>query len=179
MAIDVKKILGGSNNPDWVGPKMIELLQYRIEQEELSSRIYRAMSFYLNLKGFSGGAALWMAYSKEEQKHADEFSEYLLDLNVMPNVPMLAKQSTEFTGLKDIAQRSLQHELEISRQINVLASEAMKVGDFMAMQLAQQYLMEQKEEISKTRYWVDRLEICGDNAAAILEIDEEMGDKVG
>ena len=43
----------------------VEYLNYRIQQEEYSSRIYMAMTMWLDEKGFKGAAALWRKYSDE------------------------------------------------------------------------------------------------------------------
>lgn len=173
--IDVKALLNRQDKADFIGEKMIALVQYRIEQEELSSRIYRAMSAYLDISGFTGAAKLWMDYSEEEQEHANEFFDYLLKLNVCPNVPALLVQPKSFSGLRDVVQKSLEHELVVTNQINTLASEAMKAGDFMTMQLAQKFLNEQIEELNKVRTWADRIEIVGEDKCGLLIIDQEMG----
>lgn len=179
MAVDISKILNKTTDaPDWIGEKIISLVQYRIAQEEFSSRLYRSMSVWLDLNGYTGASKLYKKYSDEEQVHADEFYQYLLDLNVLPIVPALPQPQTTFTGLMDIAQKTLQHELEVTRQINVLAGDAMKANDFMTMQLAQKYLAEQTEEIAKSRWLIDRIEIVGDDKCGLLIIDKELENKV-
>ena len=176
MALDVKKMLSGNNSsPNCIKDSEIKLINYRIEQEELSSRIYRGMYVWLDMNGYKA-AKLWKKYSDEEQSHADAFYSYLLDLNVMPDVPALPKVENSFSSLMDVAQKSLQHEILVTNQIEALSNTAMKNGDTKTMAMAQKYLLEQVEELSKTQYWVDRLKLAGDNTAAILEIDEEMED---
>ena len=43
--------------------KLLKLLNYRINQEEYSSRIYYAMSVWLDNAGYTSAAQLWKAYS--------------------------------------------------------------------------------------------------------------------
>ena len=62
----------------------IKYLNYRIQQEELSSRIYLAMSLWLSNEGYLGAGALWRKYSNEEMGHADWAREYLLSMGVTP-----------------------------------------------------------------------------------------------
>lgn len=176
MALDIKKIMNNSgSSPNCIKDAEIKLINYRIEQEELSSRIYRGMYVWLDMNGYRA-AKLWKKYSDEEQSHADAFYGYLLDLNVMPDVPALPKVENNFASLMDVAQKSLQHEILVTNQIEALSNQAMKSGDTKTMAMAQKYLLEQIEELSKTQYWVDRLKLAGDDKSAILEIDEEMGE---
>lgn len=155
---------------------VIALMQYRIQQEELSSRLYKEMSVYLNFNGFSGAAALWDKYSKEEQVHAEVAYEYLLDLDILPVVPTLESPEKNFRGLVDIIKKSYQHELVITEQCNALAEGALEKADFMTLEKAQWYLKEQTEEIAKTKYWLDRLEAFGDSKEALRLLDNEMAE---
>jgi len=59
--------------------KLVKLLQYRIEQEEYSVRLYKAMSICLSYKGYKGAAALFEKYSVEEQHmHNGRIHLYLI-----------------------------------------------------------------------------------------------------
>lgn len=154
---------------------LIKLLNYRIVQEEFSSRLYKAMSIWLNFKGYSGAAALWAKYSSEEQTHADWAYTYLLDMDIKPEVPALEKPDNEFAGLVEIINKSYEHEQKVTEQCQKFADSAWKEGDYMALELAQKYLKEQQEELAKTNYWVDRIEIFGQSNEALFLLDNEMG----
>jgi len=159
-----------------ISDKVKELLNYRISQEEASSRLYKSMSIWLSYNGFSGAEKRWGIYSDEEQKHAEWAYGYLLDLDVKPEVPALEAPPCEFDGLVDIIQKSYDHEIKVTEQCKALASAAMKEGDFLLLELAQKYNGEQIEELAKTQYWLDRLEAFGDSEIALRHLDEEMGE---
>lgn len=156
--------------------KIIELLNNRIQQEELSARIYKAMSVWLNYNGFAGAAKLWQKYSDEEVKRSEITYNYLLDLDIMPAVDSLQKPQTAFESLEQIIQLSYKHELDITAQCNRLAKNSYEVGDFQTLQLAQSYLKEQVEEQAKTKYWIDRLKAFGNSKEALRLLDNEMGE---
>ena len=159
-----------------ISENMISLLNYRIEQEEMSSRLYKAMSVWLNKNGFLGASKLWAKYSSEEAVHAQWAYEYLLDLNILPNVPQLEKPQADFKSLQNIIALSLKHEYEILDQLQSLAKEANLEMDFMTLELAQRYLKEQVEEIAKTTTFVDELEAFGTGGAALRLFDNKMGE---
>lgn len=154
----------------------ISLLNFRIQQEELSSRIYLSMSMWLNNKGYLGAAKLWRKYSDEELKHADIARNYLLSFGVQPNTPALSAPSNIYEGLPDIVKQSYNHEILVSKQCKELAAKALKEGDFMLYELALAYLKEQVEEHDKMQTWMDRLETFGTDKVLLRELDEEMGE---
>lgn len=159
-----------------ISEKIIGLINNRIQQEELSSRLYLSMSNYLNYVGYSGASQLWKKYSDEERKHSEWAYNYLLDLDIKPMTHKLEEQKQEFTGLEQIIALSLKHELEITSQCQELAKEAMKENDFMTLELAQRYLKEQVEEIAKTTMWVNKLNLFGNDKIALRLLDNEMSE---
>ena len=160
-----------------INEKIIQLLQYRIEQEELSSRMYKAMSEWLEFKGYSGAAKLWQAYSDEELIHAGWTYDYLQNLNIKPIAPILQLVQNDFKGLPNIIALSYKHEVDITNQCKELAQAANKEGDFMTLQFAMKYLDEQVGELGKTQFWINKLQEFGDNGIALSLLDKEMGDK--
>lgn len=164
-----------TSNP-LISSETISSLNYRIEQEEYSSRIYLAMSMYLNNEGYTGAAALWKQYSDEEMAHADWARTYLLSFGVQPLTPKLNQPPQNFTGLVQIIEMSFEHEIEVSQQIKEMASKAMKSADHMLYELSLRFLKEQVEEHDKTQTWVDKLKTFGTDKIALRLLDNEMAE---
>lgn len=158
-----------------ISDRMIQLMNFRIQQEEYSSRLYLAMAVWLEYNGYKGASKLWNRYSSEELAHSKWAYSYLLDLNIQPKVQEIEKPENTFKSLPQIVALSYQHEMDITNQCNDLAKEANKEGDFMTLELAQRYLKEQVEELNKTQYWIDRLEAFGNDKIALRLLDDEMG----
>lgn len=153
----------------------IKYLQYRIQQEDLSSRIYLSMSMWLNNEGYTGAASLWLKYSKEEMTHADWSREYLLSMGVTPDTAVLAAQPSSYSGLPQIIRDSYEHEIVVTKQIKEMATDALKKNDHMLYELCLRYLKEQVEEHDKTQTWVDKLNTFGEDKIALRMLDDEMG----
>jgi ferritin len=144
---------------DLLPKKLIDLLNYRIEQEEYSSRLYKRMSICMGYHGYLGAEKLFKKYSEEEATHAEWAYKYLLSLDINPTVPALkAPEPDTFPCLKDVLIAAFKHEVEITNQCEKLAKAAMEEGSFMTLALAQKYLNEQVEEIEKTTTLCDILE---------------------
>lgn len=152
----------------------IEFLNYRIEQEEYSSRIYLAMSMWLNNEGFSGASSLWKKYSGEELTHSDWARTYLLSFGIQPLTPALKQPTQSFAGLPEIIEMSYEHEITISTQIKKMADDAFKDGDHILYELCLKYLKEQVEEHDKMQNWVDQLKAFGTDKIALRLLDNEM-----
>lgn len=164
-----------SKNP-LITDDCIKYLNKRIKEEDYSSRVYLAMSMWLDDKGFMNAAKLWRKYSDEERGHADLAREYLLDLGIRPLTPLLDQPIQDFSGLPQIIKDTYDHEMDITNQCKELASHAMKMGDHMLYQLAATYLKEQIEEMGKAQNWLDQLESFGEDKIAMRLLDHEMKD---
>lgn len=163
-----------TQNP-MITEECVKHLNYRIEQEEYSSRIYLAMSMWLDDNGYKGAAKEWRKYSNEENGHADFARTYLLNLGVQPNTPALKSPTQTFTGLPQIIEMSYEHEIEITRQCKELATHAMKMGDHLLYELASRYLHEQQEEMGKMQDLMDELEAFGTDKIAMRLMDNKLG----
>lgn len=164
----------------FINKKIEDLINFRILEEEKSSRIYLAMSKWAEFTGYSGAAKLWKKYADEEMTHANWGYSYLEELDIKPEVPILEKPNCEFSGLQDICKQSYDHEILVTNQCNDLAKAALEANDFMTLALAQKYLSEQTEEIGRQSYWLNRIDILGGEsitADGLFLLDKEMGEK--
>ena len=154
----------------------VDYLNYRVQQEEYSGRIYMSMAMWLENNGYVNAGKLWRRYSDEEMKHADIARTYLLSMGVQPLTPKLDAPNQNFTGLPEIIEMSYDHEITVTKQIKELAGDAMKKADHMLYELALSYLKEQVEEHNKMQNWVDQLNSFGTDKIAMRLLDHEMKD---
>ena len=64
--------------------KIVDTLNYRIQQEDFSSRIYEQLALWLNDKGYLNISSLYKRYASEESNHADWAKSFLLDYGITP-----------------------------------------------------------------------------------------------
>lgn len=169
-----KSILTKSQNP-FATSTVISALNYRIEQEEQSARLYHSMSIWLNDNGYIGASKAWQKDSDDEMKHASWAKEYLLDMGVKPIIPALQKPPQDFSDLCDIIKQSYSHEVVVTKQCNDLANQALKLNDNLLYQLANKFLQEQQEELGKLQTLLDKLEAFGEDKIALRLLDNELG----
>lgn len=157
-----------------ISQRITDLIQFRIRQEEQSSRIYKAMATWLEFNGFSGAAKLFKKYSDEELDHASWAYKYLQDLNILPVVPAQTEPQNEFKGLPQIISLGYQHELTITNQCKELYNASIEEKDQLTYQLALKYINEQVGELGKFQTLLDKLESFGTDKVALRLLDKEM-----
>lgn len=157
-----------------ISQTLIDLLNYRIKREEESSRLYLAMSLWLNDSGYTGSAKLWKKYSDEELHHADWAREFLLAFGITPATPMLEEQPKVFAGLPDIIYKSYDHEVVIYEECKDLANAAFKENNLLLYPLGLKYTAEQVEELDKLQTHIDKLEAFGTDPIALRLLDNEF-----
>lgn len=163
-----------SKNP-LISDECIKYLNYRIKQEELSSRLYLAMSMYLENVGYFGAAKAWKKDADDEMTHANWAREYLLSLGIQPITPALEAPIQSFTGLPDVILKTYDHEVIVTKQINDLGKDAMAKSDFLLFQLVMKYQNEQIEEMNKVTNLKDRLKLFGEDRVSLRMFDNELG----
>ena len=103
-----------------VNPKTVELLNYRIQQEEFSSRMYYQMYLWLDNVGYMNSSKVWKRYAEEEYKHKTWAEEWLLSFGVMPCLCPLESPPETYTSLVDIIEATYLHEEDVTKQCNDL-----------------------------------------------------------
>lgn len=161
---------------EFLSEGMVELLNYRVEQEEYSSRLYLAMTTWLDDKGLVGAAKQFKQYSDEETEHADKAKNMLLANGIRPITAALNKPKQDFISLPDVIISALHHEKEITKQCYALTKAAFKEENYMVAELGLWFSKEQAEELNKVQYLMDKLEAFGDDFVMLRELDKEMGE---
>jgi len=148
---ETKEIKVEAKDVCMLSTETIELLNYRIQQEQFSSRIYEVFALWLENESLTNLASLYEKYTQEELIHANWAKEYLLSYDIKPTLKPLdnPEATLSFSSIQNILDLTLQHEKDISNQCNALATYALKNGDHMLYALGSKYCKEQAEELNK------------------------------
>jgi ferritin len=157
-----------------INEETIKLLNYRIQQEEYSSRIYHYFALCLENMGYENAPKLWQKYSDEEMEHAEWAKNYLLSYGVTPELKEIPKPECNCSSLIDVISETYKHEEMITKQCNDLAIAAIKMNNHILYQLAIRYCKEQLEELNKAQTLVDKLDTYGGDKIALKMIDNDL-----
>lgn len=145
----------------------------QIQVEQQASQFYLGMSSYFEKEGFEGYASWMRKQSEEERQHALKLLDYLQDRDGELSLGELKAPDTSFSSPLAALREALKNEQEVSEQIRKLYREADSSQDEATAVFLHWYLTEQVEEEKGFRDEVERLELAGDNPAALLLLDSQ------
>jgi len=156
----------------FINEEVIKLLNYRIQQEQYSSKVYEQMSAWLQNASFLNSSKIWAKFASEELTHAELAKDYLLSFNIMPELMVIEEAPNDFKDIKEIIQATFDHEVMVTEQCLALTSKAMDLKDWTLFALGQKYNEIQRVEMDEVYNLVDISNLSNDN----LILDKYIGD---
>ena len=157
--------------------KLQKALNEQVNNELYAAYQYLAMAEYFaaqNLDGF----AHWMRLQREEEiGHAMKIFDFVLDRDGRVKLAAIAAPAAKFTSSLDVFKKALEHERAVTARINELYAAAKKENDYPTEALMQWFVLEQVEEEASALKVVERLQMAGDDKAALMMLDREMGQR--
>src|ERR671913_1816489 len=153
-----------------------DAINEQIKHEFYSAYLYLSMagSFEVaNLPGFSH----WMReQSDEEREHAMKLFDFLLDRGEHVQLQPIDQPPYAFRSPLDTFEQALEHEKEITSKIHKLYELAVQESDYPTQILLSWFVEEQVEEEKAATEVVERLRLAGEDGAALLLLDKELGE---
>jgi ferritin len=152
-----------------------EAINDQIHHEFHSAYVYLSMSAYLEAANFTGFAQWMRMQAKEEVNHAMKLFDYVNNRNGRVTLKALEQPPVNFKSVLDTFEHALQHEMKVTQMIHSLYALATRENDYATQVALQWFINEQVEEEATATSVVDRLKIAGNDGAALLLLDREMG----
>lgn len=157
-----------------VSEKMFLTLNEHFNYEMYSAYTYLSLAstcYEMKWKG----AGLWFHWQfNEEHSHGMRIFDYILEKHGRAVIEGVKKPVIEVDSLLACFQIAFKHEQLVTKRINKIVAQALAEEDFGTFEFMQWFLAEQRREESSVDDVVDRLEMAGDNMAALLAIDESL-----
>ena len=157
-----------------VSQPVLDVLNQQIKNELVSSQIYRAMTSWLDDKGWPNASILFFKYADEELTHMNKIYQYLYDRNCKAIVPDCPKVITEFANMRSILETSLSHEFEVTGNWENISNTALTNKDNTTHALSVWFLGEQREEESKFRDMLFQLNLGMPDWAFDQSLEEKL-----
>jgi ferritin len=152
-------------------------LNDQIQVELHSAYIYLAMSAHFETQAMPGCAA-WMRFqAQEEVGHAMRLFSFVNDRGGRVILKAIDQPEAEYGSPKAVFEAALKHEQYVTGTIHNLYALAVKENDFAAQSHLQWFIDEQVEEEKTAGDIVDLFAKAGDHEAAILMIDQQLGQR--
>jgi ferritin len=134
------------------------------------------MSAYMANQNYTGMASWLRLQSEEERTHMLTLIDYLTDKDGTVEIQELPAQPKEFGTPLDTFKKVLSHEQFVTNSYRQAYNYALQ-NDPQTALIIQDFLREQIDEEAQAKTIVDRLTLAGDNPAAILVLDQELGQR--
>jgi ferritin len=155
--------------------KLEKALNAHMNEELYSFYIYLAMAAYLEANYLKGMATWMQLQAKEELAHAMKFYAYIHDRNAEVALLAIAQPPKTWESPLAVFENAYAHEQHITGRIGALVDLAAKENDHATVNFLQWFVKEQVEEEATVDPIVHRLQLAGDNIAAVYVLDRELG----
>lgn len=119
--------------------EIVKLLLPRLKDEFDAAYLYRSISNWCQGVGYLKAAEFFAHESEEEFKHAAGIEKYLVDWNVIVNLPKIETPSSEFTDLVAALDKAYVIEYKLYEEYEDTSMKVFKTGDLCTFDFLQHY----------------------------------------
>ena len=161
-----------------ISKKMVKSINEQINKEIYSGYLYLSMAAYAKSIGLNGAANWFTVQLQEELFHAQKFYDYLNQQGGRVELASIDEPPKDFKDAKDLFEKTLLHEQMVTKRINDLVVAAKKDNDFATEAFLQWFITEQVEEESNAAELLQKFNLIGKDANALLTIDSQLAARV-
>ncbi len=157
---------------------LLKAIQNQINKELFSSYLYLSMSSWASAEGWSGISHWLHMQAKEELEHAMILHNNLLERGERSVFKAVQQPKNDWISPVEVFEEVYEHEKEVTKSINELATIAMECADHAFYQFIQWFVKEQVEEEASASDLLTRAKRLQDNPAMMDALDIELGKRV-
>jgi ferritin len=147
----------------------------QIKHELSSAYVYLSMSAHFDAENLPGFARWMRVQAQEELGHAMRLFDYVNQRGGRVILQAVEQPPHEFSSPLHIFEQALEHETKVTQLIEELYETAVQHKDYATQVEVQWFITEQVEEENSASLIVDQLKMAGDNRAALLMLDRQLG----
>jgi ferritin len=159
--------------------KVRDLINEQIAHEFHAAYQYLAIAAHFEAQNYAGFAKWMRLQATEETGHAMRLFDYLVERGERIELKEIPQPGQDFGPPLDAFRAALKHEQKVTGQIHAIYDAAVESRDYPTQVMLQWFIQEQVEEENITGTAVDRLEMAGENRAALLMLDSQFGQRSG
>ncbi len=152
-------------------------LSRQITEEFHAAYLYLAMAAHFELESLDGFGRWMRLQSDEEIGHGMRLFDYLIERGEKVDLGAIESPTNSFGAPLEVFEKALAHEERVSEMIHELYDLALEKHDHATQLQLQWFVTEQVEEEDLVGSVVDRVRMAGDDRAALLMLDKELGSR--
>jgi len=158
--------------------KMVKSINHQANRELYSAYFYLGMASYAKDAGLNGVANWFTVQVQEECSHAQKMYDYVNQQGSRVLLEGIEEPPQKFSSVKDLFEKTLEHEKKVTAMINDLVTIALEEKDRSTEIFLQWFVTEQVEEESNANEILQRLALVGNDGNGLLLIDTELAQRV-
>jgi ferritin len=143
-----------------ISKKMADALNVQVKNEFFANWTYLSMAYAFESMGLKIFAQWFFKQAEEEKEHAMKIAQYLLDQGAEVKLMALDAPQTEFKSAEEIVQGAVDHELQVTQNINDLVDLARSENDHATENFLRWFVEEQVEEVASTTELLDMVKMA-------------------
>ena len=156
--------------------KMLSILNDAIHSELFASNLYKHVANQLQRLGYFGAQKFFLSESSDELGHYQKIVDYINDRGLVATVPQIEMQEEKVTSLRDALAIGFDTEKTLSEDYSEWFKQAF-AEDVVTAQFFLQFIEHQRKSVGEYGDLIARLDRAGNNEAALLIIDRELGEE--
>jgi ferritin len=152
-----------------------DALNEQIKHELSSAYVYLSMCAHFEAENLSGFARWMRVQAQEELGHAMRLFDYVNQRGGRVILQAVEQPPHEFSSPLSIFEQALEHETKVTQLIEQLYETAVQHKDYATQVEVQWFITEQVEEEDSASLIVDQLKMAGNDRAALLMLDRQLG----
>jgi ferritin len=144
--------------PVKLSSEIVNLLLPRLKDEFTAAYFYRAASNWCNNVGFFKAGTFFAKESEDEFGHAKEIENFLVNWNVTPELPTIAKPTLTFSNLSDVISQAYEMEYALYEAYEETSVKIFKTEDLCVFDFLQGYRTKQTKAVAEYSDMINILE---------------------
>lgn len=144
--------------PVKLSSEIVNLLLPRLKDEFTAAYFYRAASNWCNNVGFFKAGTFFAKESEDEFGHAKEIENFLVNWNVTPELPTIAKPTLTFSNLSEVISQAYEMEYALYEAYEETSVKIFKTEDLCVFDFLQGYRTKQTKAVAEYSDMINILE---------------------
>lgn len=155
--------------------KQIEaMLNEAVQSELYASHLYKHIANQVQRLGYFGAQKFFAAESADELEHYQKLADLMNDMGSVAKVPALEAITDPVASLRDALEIAFETEMQLGKDYERWFKGCADAP--MVQQALHFFLEQQRKSAGEYRDLITRMDRAGANEAAILLIDQELGE---
>lgn len=161
--------------PEVLPQEIVNLLLPRLSDEFKAYYFYRAAANWCKGVGFMKAGAFFHNESDDELEHAKKIEDYLVDWNVDPDLPVIAKPQIKFKSLMEVLEKAYELEYKLYEAYEETSVKIFKTNDICTFDFLQPLRAIQTKSVAEYSDKLNILEGVNTNSKfEMLQLEETL-----